>query len=313
MMSCTTTVRSHKCSGSTPTGLCRACTESKRLLLKKHLRHNLSEKREIKNCTPLSKVSRKQVQNALKVERTEKKLALKQLQDIKKLIKKEQVEVSDSAHNQLQGIMEAAQKDSFTSMFWEEQKKAFQHSPEGMRWHPMMVRFAILLHSQSPSTYRTLKDVGVVRLPSESTLRDYTNIVHPHSGFQIEVFEELKRMATPLSPQERFVCLLHDEISIKSDLVYDKRSGELVGFIDPANWSKSSAKESNLANHALVFMVVGITTNIKMSIGYFPTRTATSDELFPLLWRAVGLLECVSDLKVSSPACCKQFATCKLD
>ena len=112
-------------------------------------------------------------------------------------------------------------------------------------------------------------------------------------------FLELKKLAAPLSPQDRWVCLLHDEISIKADLVYDKLTGELVGFIDQSNWTQSSAKEFHLATHALVFMVVGITSNIKMSIGYFPTRTATADEIFPLLWKAVGLLECVCELKVS--------------
>lgn len=92
--------------------------------------------------------------------------------------------------------------------------------------------------------------------------------------------------------------LLHDEISIKSGLVYDSRSGELVGFVNSSQRMETSAKAEHLATHALVFMVVGVTSNIKMAICYFPTRTATADEIFPLLWKAVGLLECVCNLKV---------------
>jgi hypothetical protein len=45
--------------------------------------------------------------------------------------------------------------------------------------------------------------------------------------------------------EQRFVALLHDEI-IKSDLVFDQRSNELVGFVE--------GKE-DLATHALVFYV----------------------------------------------------------
>jgi hypothetical protein len=168
-----------------------------------------------------------------------------------------------------------------------------------MRWHPMMVRFAILVHSQSPAAYRTLRELGVIKLPAESTLRDYTNVLHPRSGFQIEVFMELKELAENLEDNERWVCLLHDEIKLKSGLVYDKRSDELIGFIDTPHRDEKSAKENHLATYALVFMVVGVTNNIKMSIGYFPTRTATADEIFPNLWTAIGLLECVSKLKVS--------------
>lgn len=45
-------------------------------------------------------------------------------------------------------------------------------------------------------------------------------------------------------------------------------------------------------------MVVGINSHIKMSIGHFPTRSSTADELFPLLWKAVAYLEITCGLKV---------------
>lgn len=161
-----------------------------------------------------------------------------------------------------------------------------------------MVRFAILLHSQSPSSYRCLRNVGVLKFPCESTLRDYTNVIHPEAGFNMHVFLELKHMTEQLSDTERWVCLLHDEISIKSGLVYDRRSVDLVGFLPESERTAASAKDGHLATYALAFLVVGVTSNVKMSLGYFPTRTATADQLFPLLWKAVGLLECVCRLKV---------------
>ena len=248
---------------------------------------------------PLSKVSKAKVTNALKITRIERARTEKQLKEVKSKLKEELVDVSDVAHQKMKDLVDSAEKDSFTALFSEEQKKSFSRRSGGMRWHPMMVRFAILLHSQSPSTYRTLREVGVLKLPAESTLRDYTNVLHPKSGFQMEVFIELKQMAEALKENERWVCLLHDEIAIKSGLVYDRRSGELVGF---AHTQRTGIAEDNLATHALVFMVVGITSNIKMSIGYFPTRTATSDQIFPLLWKVVGLLECVCKLK-GKPFC----------
>ena len=91
------------------------------------------------------------------------------------------------------------------------------------------------------------------------------------------------------------MCLLHDEMAVNSGLVYDRRSGELVEF---AHTQRTGITEDNLATHALVFMVVGITSNIKISVGYFPTCTVTSDQIFPLLWKVVGLLECICKLKV---------------
>jgi hypothetical protein len=38
----------------------------------------------------------------------------------------------------------------------------------------MMIRLALLLHSQSPQAYRTLRETGVLRLPGEASLHDYT-------------------------------------------------------------------------------------------------------------------------------------------
>lgn len=297
---CTTTIRAQSCTGMGPNGPCSACLGARRLVLRKNIRQLISEKNELKRYSPLSRVSKTRVANALKIARMEKTTALKELEDIKSKIKEENLEVSVKTHEQLKNIISSCQfeEHSFIHKFWEEQQKAFSRKPEGMRWHPMMVKFAILLHSQSPSAYRSLREIGVLKLPSESTLRDYTNYVHPRAGFQMEVFDELKKMAGNFQDHQRWVCLLHDEIVIKSGLVYDHVSGELVGFIDQAQQNEKSTKEDHLATHALVFMVVGMSSDIKMSIGYFPTRTATADEIFPLLWSAIGLLECVSNLKV---------------
>ena len=100
-----------------------------------------------------------------------------------------------------------------------------------MRWHPMMLRLAILIHSRSAQAYETLRATGILQLPSESTLRDYTNVFHPKPGFQKSAIDEIIRQTKDFKDEQRYVALLHDEMSIKADLVYDKRSGELVGLV----------------------------------------------------------------------------------
>lgn len=50
----------------------------------------------------------------------------------------------------------------------------------------MMIRFAIYLRCQSPRAYESLRESGVLRLPNQATLRDYTNFIQPKSGFQAE-------------------------------------------------------------------------------------------------------------------------------
>lgn len=301
-VTCTTAIKAHACHKQLQAEdgeLCGPCRGCKILVLKKHARQCIAEKKDIQKNTPLSKLSKKKVENALKLERMGKNLREKQLQEIQSKLREDtSVDLSEKSHDKLTEIMELAEKDTFISMFWEEQKKAFSRKKGGMRWHPMLVRFAILLHSQSPSAYRTIRKTGVLQLPAESTLRDYTNVLHPRSGFMLDVFLELKNLTASLTENERWVVLLHDEISIKQDLVYDRLTGELIGFIDKSQWTDATAKEGHLATHALVFMAVGVTSNIKTSLGYVPTMTATADQILPWFWKAVGLLETVCNLKV---------------
>ena len=299
---CTTLIRAHACSrtATSPDELCNACKDALILVRRKKTRYESANSQEIGQFCPLNKVSKDRLANELKITRIEKVRAQNDLEQIRSRLAKESLVVSEKSHANLTKVIEGCQMEegSFVRKFWEEQQKAFHCKSGGMRWHPMMVRFAVLLHSQSPSAYRSLRELGVLKLPAESTLRDYTNVLHPHSGFRIEVFEELKKETADIPENRKWVCLLFDELSIKSGLVYDQRGGELVGFIDEYQRNAKSAQEEHLATHALVFMVVGLNSNIKKSLGYFPTRTATADQIFPHLWRAVGLLESVSNLKV---------------
>ena len=81
--------------------------------------------------------------------------------------------------------------------------------------------------------------------------------------------EEIKYAEREL--YQKFVILFHDEMKVSSDLVYDKTTGNLVGFMDldlilsklrsyEANLSNKRGTEHNLAEHMLVFMVHGLFT-----------------------------------------------------
>ena len=62
----------------------------------------------------------------------------------------------------------------------------------------------------------------------------------------------------------------------------------------------------------LCFMVVGVSSNIKTTIGHFATKSATSGDLYPLLWKAIAYLEMAADLKVISSSSDKASPNMKL-
>ena len=189
-----------------------------------------------------------------------------------------------------------------------------------------MIHLAILLHSRGKAAYQTLRKSRALKLPGSSTRHEYTNVMHPREGFEHPVQEELQSTPDKLEPHWHFVILLHDEmsvillhdemsvillhdetsvillhdetsvillhdgLSITHDLVFGKRSGALAGFVNRDTWSFEGGGE-RLATQALAFFIVGINSNIKMSLGFFGTRSANADELCPLFRQAVAVVE----------------------
>ena len=83
--------------------------------------------------------------------------------------------------------------------------------------------------------------------------------------------------------------------------MWDKYSGELVKYTnlgDPDINYATLKRMDDIATHALVFMVCGMCTTMKFSLGYFATNAVTSYQLFPLFSRAVAILEVNCRLKV---------------
>jgi hypothetical protein len=289
----TSTVRSKDCLWL-DSELCKNCRYVETLLSKKHERAMSAKESEVSSHNPL-KLTNEALKKVFKQTRKHSSAVENKLAKFRKELSLESVPVSKTQHDSLKTVLSekvGALNNPLTKLFWEEQLKAFSvKGKEGMRWHPMMVRLAILLHSRSPAAYDTLRKTGVLHLPGQSTLQDYTNVYKPSAGLSLSTINAIIKETKDFKDEQRFVALLHDEITIKSDLVFDQRSNELVGFVE--------GKE-DLATHALVFYVIGITTNLKTSLGFFPTRNATAGDLYPLFWRAIGLLENKCGLKVVS-------------
>ena len=111
-------------------------------------------------------------------------------------------------------------------------------SSKGVRWHPLIIRWAVNLHMTSTATYYALQSSGFLRLPSERKLRDYTNFFRREPGFQPELNDLLEEanLDSPTSI-DKHVILVFDEMHIKEDLVpnFDKHRQDITGFVDLGN------------------------------------------------------------------------------
>ena len=189
--------------------------------------------------------------------------------------------ISDSLENDILKIMGGQNLEATPHMkfFWEQQMKLLQTKKFGRRYHPQIIRFALSLHGKSPAAYRELRDSGALILPSERVLRDYKNYYKPKAGLNNENTDTLREKASSLSGIQRYVVVAMDEMKIQSNLVFDKHSGDLIGFVDlgdPMTNYASLGEEDVMATHALAFLVRGMCSDLKHVIAYYFTENVTS-------------------------------------
>ena len=46
----------------------------------------------------------------------------------------------------------------------------------------------------------------------------------------------MENIAINLPEEKKYVCLYLDEMEIRDDLVYDRRGGSVIGFLNPIMW-----------------------------------------------------------------------------
>lgn len=109
---------------------------------------------------------------------------------------------------------------------------------------------------------------------------------------------------------QKFVCLVFDEVKVKEDLVYDKHTANLLGFVRIGDINDhlvkvEKSKESEtlrpqLATHVLTFMVSGLFSDLEYPYASFPCTCITGDQLYSLVWGCIRRLEACG-FKVVSP------------
>ena len=164
---------------------------------------------------------------------------------------------------------------------------------------------------KSPSAYQHLRydekeGTGVLVLPSQRTLRDYRNFIRPKRGFNADIITELTKKTANFSNEEKFVVISFDEMKVQEDLVWDKHTNELIGFVDlgdPAMNFSTFKEADKIATHVLVFLIKSVVNPLSYSLATFATTGVTSSQLFMLFWRAVAILEMTCSLKVIAVTC----------
>ncbi|KAJ1530235.1 hypothetical protein ONE63_005160 [Megalurothrips usitatus] len=190
-------------------------------------------------------------------------------------------------------------------LFWEQQSLALskREKSKGMRWHPTMIRLALQLRMLSPAAYDFMRDAGFLCLPSQRRLFDYSQFTEAKEGVQQEILDLLMSEINAKCPEEyqKYFNLLLDEMSIRSDLVYNSGTGELVGFTNLTSVEEELASleaeirgdkyEKKLAKKVLVFMLNGAVNDIRRVVAIYSTDDLSAAQLYVRTWEVIYLVE----------------------
>ena len=172
------------------------------------------------------------------------------------------------------------QATTLEQLFLQQQVEYQRLGGHAMRWHPLIVRWALTLHQKSKAAYRTMRETGFIHLPSERTLNEYAHSRSICPGVDIDgllQFAERKR-------DESFAVLV-DEMRIRDGICYRQSTGEMMGYAALGSLNEAiHDKRDQLATHAVVFMLQGVKKRDTIVAATYFSTSASSTELYSMLW-----------------------------
>lgn len=157
-----------------------------------------------------------------------------------------------------------------------DQVEALRRSTRFKKWSNATITKALKLRFACGSTGYEELIKQHLPLPSLRTLRRRLENVHFEPGILYEVFEFLKiKVGHFKDPHEGDCVITVDEMAITPSKVYDPA---LKVYLGNVNLASHSTEE--LANHALVIMLGGITRRWKQTVAYYFTGSSVNGRVY---------------------------------
>ena len=302
--------------------LCKECKKIRKNLSTYRLRgsesHGLESNTSVDSTTNIRYLSIEELQLRCKNLQLSRKKCIKEAASmairLSKIVEGDGLRVSSDNHEFFKNLLKECptefEEGSPQWLLWQQQlEQASKNDSKSMRWHPLIIRWCLSIYHTSPAAYRQIasKRNKFLCLPHVNTLKKYINFTEAKSGFNPDIVE--KRIEdshlAELSELQKNVSLIFDEIKIKSGLVFRRSTGKLVGFTEMGELNEElrvlqdnldgskSLDERDFAKYVNVFMVRGIFSNLCYPFGYHASTGFNADQLFPLVWDASAVLECI--------------------
>ena len=147
------------------------------------------------------------------------------------------------------------------------------HKPEDRRWSFKDIMLALSLLKRDPKSYTFLH--SQFPLLSRCSLQTILNTVRFRMAINAHVFNTLIRTLQTMPDGDRVCCLMFHEMSIKENLHFNQKCGCIEGFEDLGSHSRTSS----IANHALVFVLLGLHKKWKQPVACYLIHRSTKAEM----------------------------------
>ncbi|XP_054745597.1 uncharacterized protein LOC129249962 [Anastrepha obliqua] len=117
----------------------------------------------------------------------------------------------------------------------------------------------------STKAYSFMRDDLKFALPHKKSLMRWRPIRYVRPGIDAKVLENLKKIVNEMSERQKICEIIFDEISVKSDLVYNKSRDVIDGFVD----SGGNDRKMFIADKCCFFMVKAIAGDWKYVLSYY--------------------------------------------
>lgn len=205
---------------------------------------------------------------------------------------------------------EEMQQKTFFDIFMQEQLKASQvKGANGMRWHPLLIRFALQLKMCSTQAYNCARTF--MKLPCERTLYDYFHIYDVDEGVKFDFINEVSQQVKNLKnySYQRFHILMCDEIVISEKIVQKKSTGEVIGYCklnevqtemmelqrklesEAQELKNQPITEPQITKKMLSFMIKGTANSVLSTVAFFSVHNLTREDLYQHTMEVIFCLE----------------------
>ena len=130
------------------------------------------------------------------------------------------------------------------------------------------------------------------------------------SGFNPDILEQILEDINfdSLKKHEKNISIVFNEMKTQGNLVYKKSTGEVIGYTEMGDLNEEISEFSarccspeagtlnvskRIATYVNVFTVRGICSRLCATFGHHVSTGFTANQLFPLVWEATRILECV--------------------